>query len=570
MVSPPEAPGNTGRRTAARKGRKRGEGQWALGYREPLNANERSKKDNHPLNVRERIETIYAHGGFDSIDPADLRGRFRWYGIYTQRAPGIPGARTGTIEPEELDDSYFMMRVRIDGGALTTEQLRTVGEISQTYARDTADITDRQNIQLHWIRVEDIPTIWEKLESVGLSTTEACGDCPRVILGSPVAGVAADEIVDGTPAIRDIARRFLGDQSLANLPRKYKTSISGSPRQDTVPEINDISFVGVEHPEYGPGFDLWVGGGLSTNPKLAVRLGAWVPLSDVPSVWLAVTSVFRDYGYRRLRHRARLKFLVADWGAEKFRQLLEEEYLGRKLVDGPAPPVPEGPRDHLGVHPQRDGNYYVGVKTAAGRVSGSTLVEAAKAAERVGSRRVRTTVEQNLLVLDVPRSDVDSLIGDLGKIGLTAQPSPWRRGVMACTGIEFCKLAIVETKQRAIELISDLERRLAEIQDGLAHPVTVNLNGCPNACARTQVADIGLKGQIVTDADGNQVPGFQVHLGGGLGLDAGFGRKIRGHKVTSDEVGDYVERLVRRYVAQRGDGERFAQWVNRADEDDLK
>jgi sulfite reductase (ferredoxin) len=250
--------------------------------------------------------------------------------------------------------------------------------------------------------------------------------------------------------------------------------------------------------------------------------------------------------------------------------VLEAEYLGRKLADGPAPPVPSGPRDHLGVHPQHDGNYYVGVKTAAGRVSGSTLVEAAKAAERVGSRRVRTTVEQNLIVLDVAHSDVDSLIGDLGKIGLSARPSPWRRGVLACTGIEFCKLAIVETKQRAIELISDLERRLAEIQGELANPVTVNLNGCPNACARTQVADIGLKGQIVTDAEGKQVPGFQVHLGGGLGLDAGFGRKIRGHKITADEVGDYVERLVRRYLAQRGDGERFAQWVNRADEADLK
>jgi sulfite reductase (ferredoxin) len=565
-----ESPSSAGRRTPARKGKRRGEGQWALGYREPLNPNERSKKDNNPLNVRERIETIYAAGGFDSIDPADLRGRFRWYGLYTQRAPGIPGARTGTIEPEDLDDSYFMMRIRVEGGALTTEQLRTVGEISQTYARDSADISDRQNVQLHWIRVEDVPTIWQKLEAVGLYTTEACGDCPRVILGSPVAGVAADEIVDGTPAIKEIAERFIGDQSLSNLPRKFKTAISGSPRQDTVPEINDVSFVGVEHPEHGPGFDLWVGGGLSTNPKLAERLGAWVPSEQVAEVWHGVTSIFRDYGYRRLRHRARLKFLVADWGPEKFRQVLEDEYLGRKLVDGPAPPVPEGPRDHLGVHPQQDGNFYVGVKSAAGRVSGSTMVEAAKAAERVGSKRVRTTVEQNLLVLDVPKSEVDGLVADLGKIVLYAHPSPWRRSVMACTGIEFCKLAIVETKQRAIDLIRDLEQRLADIQSDIDNPVTINLNGCPNACARTQVADIGLKGQMVPDANGNQVEGFQVHLGGGLGADAGFGRKIRGHKVTSDEVGDYVERLVRRYLAQRESGERFTQWIKRAEEDQLK
>ena len=568
MVPPTEAPSRTERPARKRKGR--GEGQWALGYREPLNPNERSKKDDNPLNVRARIENIYAHRGFDSIDPGDLRGRFRWWGLYTQRAPGIPGARTGTIEPEELDDRYFMLRVRIDGGALTTEQLRVIGEVSQTYARDSADITDRQNVQLHWVRVEDMPAIWQKLESVGLSTTEACGDCPRVVLGSPVAGIAADEIVDATPAINEISERFIGDRSLSNLPRKFKTAISGSPRWDTVPEVNDVSLVGVEHPEHGPGFDLWVGGGLSTNPKLAVRLGAWIPLSEVAEVWHGVVEVFRDYGYRRLRHRARIKFLVADWGAEKFRQVLEDEYLGRKLLDGPAPATPEGPRDHIGVHPQTDGNFYVGVKSPAGRVSGSMLVEASKAAERIGSRRVRTTVEQNLLILDVPKSDVDTLIADLKQLGLHADPSPWRRSVMACTGIEFCKLAIVETKERAISLIKDLEQRLADVQGDVENPVTVNLNGCPNACARTQVADIGLKGQMVPGADGNQVEGFQVHLGGGLGADAGFGRKIRGHKVTSAELGDYVERLVRRYLDQREQGERFAQWVARAEEDDLK
>ncbi|MDR7300923.1 nitrite/sulfite reductase [Haloactinomyces albus] len=570
MVPPTEAPSQPQRRTPARKNKTRGEGQWALGYREPLNGNEQSKKDDNPLNVRKRIENVYAHGGYDSIDPSDLRGRFRWMGLYTQRAPGIPGARTGTIQPEELDDSHFMLRIRVDGGAMTTEQLRVVGEISQTYARDTADITDRQNIQLHWVRIEDMPTIWQKLEAVGLYTTEACGDCPRVVLGSPVAGIAADEIVDATPAITEIADRYIGDESLSNLPRKFKTAISGSPRQDVVHETNDISFIGAEHPEHGPGFDLWVGGGLSTNPKLAVRLGTWVPLEDVPEVWNAVVQIFRDYGYRRLRNRARMKFLVADWGAEKFREILENEYLGRKLTDGPAPPIHEGPRDHVGVHEQQDGNYYVGVTSVAGRVSGSKLMEVAKAAERVGSQRVRTTVEQNLLVLDVAGSEVENLVTDLDTLELQARPSSWRRSVMACTGIEFCKLAIVETKDRARDLVEDLEKRLADVQGDVENPVTVNLNGCPNACARTQVSDIGLKGQLVPDSEGNQVEGFQVHLGGGLGNDAGFGRKIRGHKVTSAELGDYVERLVRRYLDQRAEGERFPQWVNRVEDDDLK
>jgi sulfite reductase (ferredoxin) len=566
MASPTRENPNAGR--APRVKQRRGEGQWALGYREPLNPNERSKKDDHPLNVRARIENIYAHRGFDSIDPGDLRGRFRWFGLYTQRKPGIDGGRTATLEPEELDDRYFMLRVRIDGGALTTAQLAVLGEISQTYARDSADITDRQNIQYHWIQVEDMPTIWKKLEDAGMTTMEACGDSPRVILGSPVAGIAADEIIDGTPAIEEIKRRYIGDPRFANLPRKFKTAVSG--QADVAHEIHDIAFVGVNHPEHGPGFDLWVGGGLSTNPMIGQRLGAWVPREEVPDVWAGVISIFRDYGYRRLRSRARIKFLVKDWGAEKFRRVLEDEYLERKLIDGPAPEVPGQPIDHVGVHPQIDGDFYVGAAPIAGRVSGSKLLAVAKAAELAGSSRVRLTPQQKLVVLDVPEAAVGGLQAELAELGLQTEPSPWRRGVMACTGLEFCKLAIVETKARAQDLVDQLERRLADIQSDVDQPVSVHLNGCPNSCARIQTADIGLKGQIVTDADGDQVEGFQVHLGGGLGLDAGFGRKLRGHKVTAAELPDYVERVVRNFVAKREDGERFAQWAARADDGDLQ
>ena len=553
-------------RTDAQPKRKRGEGQWKLGYREPLNPNERTKKDDDGLNVRARIENVYAKRGFDSIDPADLRGRMRWWGLYTQRRPGIDGGRTAVLEPEELDDRYFMLRVRIDGGALTTEQLRLVGEISRDHARDTADVTDRQNIQYHWIEIEDMPAIWQKLEAEGLLTTEACGDTPRVILGSPVAGVAADERIDPTPAIDAILDRYIGSKEFSNLPRKFKTAISW--QQDVAHEVNDVSFIGVEHPEHGPGFDVWVGGGLSTNPKIAQRLGAWVSLDEVPDVWAGIIGIFRDYGYRRLRHRARIKFLVADWGPAEFRRVLEEEYLQRPLIDGPAPETPAEPIDHVGVHKQHDGRNYVGVAPASGRVSGSTLIALADAAERAGSGRVRLTPQQKIVVLDVPDSSVEPLIGELNALGLQARPSPWRRTTMACTGIEFCKLAIVETKERAIRLVEELEKRLVDVHPDV--PISIHLNGCPNACARTQVADIGLKGQIVTDADGHQVEGFQVHLGGGLGLDSGFGRKLRGLKVTSAELGDYVDRLVRRFSEQRTEGERFAQWVGRAAEDDLK
>jgi sulfite reductase (ferredoxin) len=550
-----------------RPARPRGEGQWAMGHREPLNPNERVKKDDDPLHVRQRIEQIYAHRGFASIDPQDLRGRFRWFGLYTQRKPGIDGGRTAMLEPEELEDEFFMLRVRIDGGQLDLGQLRTVANLSRRYARDTADLTDRQNVQLHWVRIEDVPDIWRQLEAVGLSSTEACGDTPRVVLGSSVAGVAAAEVLDGTPAIREIVSRYIGSPEFSNLPRKYKSAVAWLP--DVPYQVNDISFLGVVHPEHGPGFDLWVGGGLSTNPMLAKRLGVWVPLIEVPEVWAGVTSIFRDYGYRRLRHKARLKFLVADWGVERFRRVLETEYLHRRLVDGPAPALPERPIDHLGIHPQRDGRVFVGATPIAGRVSGTTLARLADVAEAHGSGRVRLTAYQNLLVLDVPPQRATALVRALAQIGLDAQPSGVRRGIMACTGLEFCKLAIVETKALAADLVERLEGVLA----GLEVDLTININGCPNACARTQVADIGLKGQIVLDTTGRQVEGFQVHLGGGLavaeGEESSFGRKVRGLKKTAEELPEYVERLARRFAAARKEGESFSAWVRRADGEDL-
>jgi sulfite reductase (ferredoxin) len=562
--TPASGPGRSGR--SGRPRPKRGEGQWALGYREPLNPNEQSKKDDNPLNVRARIENIYAHRGFASIDGGDLRGRFRWWGLYTQRKPGLDGGKTGALEPEELDDEYFMLRVRSDGALLGAEQLRVLGGISTDFARNTADLTDRQNVQYHWIRIEDVPTIWQRLESVGLQTQEACGDSPRGFLGSPVAGVAADEIIDGTPALDEIKRRYIGDPEYSNLPRKFKTSVSGHPSFDAAPEVNDVSFVGTVHPEHGPGFDLWVGGGLSTNPMLAQKLGVWIPLDEVPDAWEAVISVFRDYGYRRLRSRARLKFLVADWGVAKFREVLEEKYLGRALVDCPSPPVPTTSGDHIGVHAQKDGRFYVGATPTVGRVSGELLTRLGDLVEEYGAAGARLTAYQKLVIVGVPEDQVRGLVAALETLGLSANPSHWRRSTMACTGIEFCKLAIVETKQRAIDLVDELERRFPDLDT----PISVNVNGCPNACARTQVADIGLKGQLVLDADGRQVEGFQVHLGGGLGLDPQFGKKLRAHKVTSAGLDDYVTNVVSAYLEQRGPGERFATWVGRADEAALR
>ncbi|MWA03436.1 nitrite/sulfite reductase [Actinomadura sp. LD22] len=544
--------------------RKKGEGQWALGYREPLNKNEENKKNDDGLNVRRRIIDVYSKTGFDSIDPADLRGRFRWMGLYTQRKPGIDGGKTGALEDEELEDRYFMMRVRIDGGQLSGPQLRTIADISTRYARGTADLTDRQNVQLHWVRIEDVPAIWEALEAVGLHTMEACGDVPRTIIGCPLAGIAADEVIDATRDLREIHDRYIGSPEFSNLPRKYKTALSGCTSHCTVHEINDIAFVGVVNEAGETGYQLFVGGGLSTNPMFAQSLGVFVKPEQTSEVWHGVTSIFRDYGYRRLRSRARLKFLMKDWGAEKFREVLEKEYLGYALPDGPEPAPPQAHRDHVGIHPQKDGNFYVGFAPRVGRVNGELLGAIGELADRYGSGRVRTTIEQKMVILDVPEENTEALAAALAEHDLQVRPSTFRRQTMACTGIEYCKLAIVETKQRAMDLMDELEKRLPDFDQ----PLTINVNGCPNACARIQVADIGLKGQLVVDENGDQVEGFQIHLGGRLG--ASFGKKVRGLKTTSAGLTDYVERVVRRFDEQRTEGETFAAWAQRADEADLK
>ncbi|BBZ67891.1 sulfite reductase [Mycolicibacterium insubricum] len=547
----------------ARAAKTRDEGQWALGSRDPLNHNEEFKQLDDALNVRARILDEYSKQGFDSISMDDLRGRFRWMGLYTQRAEGYDGTFTGDDNMDLLEAPYFMMRVRTDGKAMSARAIRTLGQISIDFARDSADITDRENLQYHWLRIEDIPEIWRRLDEVGLQTMEACGDCPRGMLGSPLAGDSLTEVLDPTPALHAIEERYIGSPEFSNLPRKFKTAVSGL--QDVAHEVNDVSFIGVNHPEHGPGLDLWVGGGLSTNPMLAQRLGVWVPLDEVADVWAGVIGIFRDYGYRRLRSKARLKFLVKDWGPEKFREVLETEYLHRKLIDGPAPEPVAHTIDHVGVQRTKNGLNAVGLSAIAGRVSGSILTQVADLMEAAGSDRARMTAYQKLIILDVADDKLDALQAGLDALGLQSRPSHWRKNLLACTGIEYCKLSFADTRGRAQYLVPQLEERLADLNAALEVPVTVGLNGCPNSCARIQVSDIGFKAQMVDEGNGPE-EGFQVHLGGSLGLDSGFGRKLRQHKVLATELVDYIERVVRNYVEQRESGERFAVWAVRADE----
>ena len=539
-----------------------GEAQWALGYLEPQNPAEVFKKEDDGLNVRARIENVYSKKGFASIWPSDLRGRFRWHGLYTQR-------------PET--DGYFMLRIRIPGGVLSAEQTDVIGQVSERFGRGVADITDRQNVQLHWIRIEDMPEIWDMVEGVGLSTTEACGDTPRNILGCPLAGIDANEIIDATPQITQTHLRLVGNPEFSNLPRKYKITISGCVAGCAQHDINDLSFIGARNAAGEPGFDLWVGGGLGTNPHFAQRLRAFVAPDQVEEVAVGVTTVFREWGYRRARNRARLKFLMRDWGPEKFREVLEDT-IGFKLEDLPEAPPQQGDRDHLGVHEQKDGNHYVGFSPKAGRISGDQIRALARLSTRYGQGRLRTTTMQKLIILDVPKDNVEPLIEDLDTLGLPVNATAWRRNTMACTGIEFCKLAIVETKGRAVELYRYLEERLP----GFDEDVRINVNGCPNSCARYQTADIGLMGivvqqkHIVTDDEGRQieerrkVEAFLVHLGGNLGDDRAFGRKARGVKVLANELGPYVETLIRRYRKLRNEGETFARFIARLTDAELK
>ncbi len=535
-----------------------GEGQWALGYREPLNAAEQTKRDDNPLNVRERIIEYadqWRRGEISSVENifvADLRSRFRWYGLYTQR-------------PES--DGYFMWRIRIPGGVLTSEQTRAIGRISQEFGRDVADVTDRQNIQLHWIRLPDVPEIWDRLEAVGLQTTEACGDTPRNILGCPLAGVDADEIIDSTPYIGQLNDRIVGDPEFSNLPRKYKPSVTGCRHQCAVHEANDVSFVGNQLDDGSIGFDLWVGGGLSSTPHFAQRLGVFVQPDQVEEVFIGVTSIFRDYGYRRSRNKARLKFLMADWGSELFRRVLEEKYLGYKLQDGPAAkPSSHVHRDHTGVGRQRDGQNYLGFALRNGRISGTELIALADLADEEGHGRLRATPQQKMVLLDIPDERLGATMERLEGLGFPVFSSAFRSGMMACTGIEFCKLSIVETKARAEWLYGELEKRLPDFDES----IRINVNGCPNSCARYQLADIGFMGVLVTEkVDGNgafeRLEGFNVHLGGHLGEPRAFGRKVRGLRLRADELVTYAERLLRTYTAQRNGHGSFGEWVNTLD-----
>ncbi|MEW6732931.1 MAG: nitrite/sulfite reductase [Acidobacteriota bacterium] len=491
----------------------------------------------------------YARIGHQAITPDD-EALFRWYGIYTQR-PAI--------------DGYFMVRIRIPGGDLKPEQLHTIAELSDQYGRGLADVTVRQNIQLHWIRIENFPDILDRLRAVELSTVEACGDCVRNIINCPVSGVDINELYDTTPLIKQINDFFVNNREFSNLPRKFKIAVTGCAVRCVYPEINDIGLFAVRTAQGGVAFRARIGGGLSTTPRFSKDLGVLVEPEMVVDLCAAVAAVFRDEGNRTNRRRARLKFLVEKWDIPRFREEVEKR-LGRKLVHALEPvaePITQRDRTHAGIHRQRDpGLYYIAISILGGRSSGKQLHQLADLAVQYGSGRIRTTNTQNIILLDIPERNLPAIKQRLEQAGFEYEPTWSRKGIIACTGIQFCKLAIAETKNRAVEL-----NRYLEENTNLTEPIRISVTGCPNSCGQHHICDIGLEGSMIT-VDGVKQEAFQVLLGGGVGTRETFARRL-GVRIYSDDLGPALAQLFRTYQEKRVANETFQDFCLRHTDEQL-
>lgn len=513
---------------------------WA-NDKEKLNKNELAKLEKDGLDVIEDIYE-YAKTGFDSITPDDM-DRFKWAGVYQQRPK----------------DGHFMMRVRIPSGNLSTDQARVLAGIANDYGKDLVDITTRQAIQFHWLRVEQLPDIFERLASVGLSSFEACGDCPRTIVGNPLAGLDRDELMDTTPLVKALSDTFLMNREFSNLPRKYKISISANIYNAGHAEINDLAFTPatkVINGEEVVGFHVWVGGGLSARPFLAQQLDAFVRPEEVVKVALGVTTIFRDYGYRQKRNHARLKFLVADWGAEKFLEKLKEQ-IGDLEARGQDRTVGWNAGYFTGVHKQRqEGLNYVGLSVPVGRMSAQELEELARLADEYGNGSLRTCNSQNIVITGVPDEKVEVLLQEKALERLTPFPQHFSAFAVSCTGIEFCNLAIVETKERMRQLAGYLDEHLE-----LDEPIRMHMVGCPNACGQRQIADIGFQGALIKTEAGMK-DAFDIYIGGTLGENAQFNQKLKG-RVLGDQLHRVLLPLLAYYKEEKQNGESFFHFVQR-------
>jgi sulfite reductase (ferredoxin) len=511
---------------------------------------ERVKRERPSWSILDDIRR-YAREGFASIPDDDLSVRFRAWGLYTQ---GDGRGTRGDAVP------FFMMRVRTPNGALSAAHLRTIADVSDRYCRGSIDITNRQNFQLHWLRIEDVPAVWDALAAVGWTSMGACGDNTRTVTGCPLAGVDAHEIIDAEPLALEIDRFLNGNPDFANFPRKFKITVTGCSHWCTYPEINDIGLTAVRRGGE-IGYHVRVGGGLSTRPHLALKLDAFIRRPQVLDVVTAIAAIFRDSDELRLnRTKARLKFLFLNhgWTRESFLAEIERR-IGYALDPAVDETPPDGRvRDHVGVQPQRQpGLSYAGFSVLSGRITPAALRGIARLADEFGDGTVRATAMQNLIVLNVPNTRLPELVAAAAALGVPLEGSPFQRGTLSCTGSEFCKLAITETKRFSIGLAEELERRLP----GFAERIRLYVTGCPNSCGQHWIADIGLQGVLIGH-DGAQVEGFDFFVGGGVGAQARFARRVA-FRAPAADVADALERLCITYSAERTQSESFRAWVER-------
>jgi sulfite reductase (ferredoxin) len=524
---------------------------------------ERLKREKNPWEAFDEVRA-FAREGRASVLPEWANFYFKWWGVYTQ---GDGVGATGGKGGEGLATDYFMLRIGIPNGIASASQLRVIGGLTRKYARNLADITVRQAIQLHWLTIESLPEVVEALAAAGLSPKGACGDVVRNVTGCPLAGVAADELVNASPLADEITELLKGNPEFYNLPRKFKISVTGCPSWCSHPEINDIGLTATEH-NGQIGYSLRVGGGLSKEPHLAVRLDAFVLPDQVIGVVRAVAEIFREQqGLRENRNEARLKylFLKEGWTPESFLAELQSR-LTFKLLPGVPEQVPDDIfRDHAGIHPQRQpGLSYVGTSVLRGRLSGEQLEAAADLAERFGSGALRTTVAQNLLFIDIPNQKTAELARELGQLGLHVDGSSFWRGAVACTGTEFCKLAITETKGFTRWIVDELEERLPQFDQQLRLHVT----GCPNSCGQHWIADIGMEGKKIKH-EGKLTDAFYFCLGGAVGQHAAVARPV-GYRCPAPLVPESIERLLRHYLATRQPEENLRAWFLRHTNDELR
>lgn len=503
---------------------------------------ERIKKEKDGLKVLEDIY-VYAVLG-EAINPEDI-DRFKWYGLYTQNR---------NLQAEDDETLYFMLRVKLPNGEMNLEQIQAVANISKEFARGTADFTTRQDIQFHYITVRDLPAVFKQLNDVGLSTVFAAGDVPRNVVTCAVNGIDHDQIMDVRPLVEKVNAYFDGNKNLSNLPRKYKVAISGCNKHCISHEIQDLSFTATKVSDTKILFDVHVGGGLASNKQVAQHIGYVTPSQVLPMV-KAVTKLYKEYGFRDNRRKARLGHVLAEWGKEKFLEVLQENINFTIKEQKVQNFTPYKQREHFGIHEStQKSKSFIGVAIDSGHIGANGLFKLHDILKSHGATSIKATTTQNFIVQDAPTEQAQALADELSKAGMVYNPSPFKARTLACTGLNFCKFAISETKGLAKELSDHLEKTFPDFDE----PVSISVNGCPNSCAHPHIVDIGLMG-CKLKVDGETVTGFELLLGGDLkGEQSHFGVKT-GIKFASSQACEEVEKLIASYI--KSDFTNFGEYV---------